>query len=302
MGYTKRQNKIYRKKSIGERAAMTFVYAFMILFALFCLFPLVYEFFLSFASQADYLNAEFFVIPRHFNFEAYKYIFYQDRIIANFAVSLFVTIAGTIYSMVLTCFGAYVLSKEGLPLNKLFFTLILITMYFGGGLIPFYMTVRDLRLTNTLGALIIPTAINSFNLIILRNFFAQIPKDVLDSCEIDGCGEFRKLFLFVIPLAKAGFATICLYYVVEKWNDWYWPMIFLGERDDLYPLALELRNVLMANQSDGYGDGGNVNIDNLFTQGTNAAMIVISVLPMIVMYPFVQKYFTKGVMFGAVKG
>ncbi len=302
MEFTKRPNRPKKKTSAGERIAMSFVYCLMIVFALFCLFPLVYELTLSFASQSDYLSARFFVLPRDFNVEAYKFIFYQDRIIVNFLISIFVTVVGAAYSMLLTSFGAYVLSKKDLPLNKIFFTLILVTMYFGGGLIPFYLTVRSLHLTNSLASLIIPTAVNTFNMIILRNFFAQVPQDLLDSCEIDGCGEFRKLFMFVVPLSKAGFATICLYYVVEKWNDWYWPMIFLGERDDLYPLALELRNVLTANQSDGYGSGGSVDVDSLFTQGKNAAMIVVSILPMLVMYPFVQKYFTKGVMFGAIKG
>ena len=301
MEFTKRRNKL-KQTSVAEKIAMTFVYALLIAFALFCLFPLVYELLLSFASQRDYLTAKYFVWPKEFNIEAYKFIFYQDRIFTSFLISVFVTVVGTLYSMLLTAFGAYALSKNDLPLNKLFFTLILITMYFGGGLIPFYLTVRDLGLNNSLTALIVPNAINTFNMIILRNFFSQIPQDVLDSCEIDGCGEFRKLFMFVMPLAKAGVATICMYYVVEKWNDWYWPMIFLGERDELYPLALELRNVLTANQSAGYGDGGQVNYDSLFAQGKNAAMITISILPMLILYPFVQKYFIKGVMFGAVKG
>ena len=303
MESTKQQSSgAHYKQSVGGIIASVIIYTVMILFALFCIFPLVYELTLSFASQADYLSAKFFVIPRHFNIEAYKYIFYQDRIVVNFLISLFVTVVGTIYSMILTSFGAYVLSKDGLPFGKVFFTIILITMFFGGGLIPFYLTVKGLHLNNSLASLIIPNAINTFNMIILRNFFAQVPQDLLDSCDIDGCGEFRKLFMFVIPLAKAGFATICLYYVVEKWNDWYWPMIFLGERDDLYPLALELRNVLTANQSDGYGAGGNVDIGMLFSQGQNAAMIIVSILPMLILYPFVQKYFTKGVMFGALKG
>ena len=302
MEFTKRQNKSKRKLSVCERVVIGIIYFLMILFAIFCLFPLIYELMLSFASQSDYLNANFLVVPRNFNIEAYKFVFYQDRIIVNFLISLFVTVVGTIYSIILSSFGAYVLSRKDLPLNGLFFTLILITMYFGGGLIPFYITVRSMKMTNSLASLIIPNAINTFNMIVLRNFFAQVPQDILDSADIDGCGEFRKLFLFVVPLAKAGFATICLYYVVEKWNDWYWPMIFLGERDDLYPLALELRNVLTANQSDGYGNGGNVDVDSLFTQGKNAAMIVISILPMLAIYPFVQKYFTKGVMFGAIKG
>ena len=297
----KRRNKI-KKSNLLEKIVMVIVYVALILFALFCLFPLAYELLLSFASQRDFLLSKGLVWPKDFNIDAYKYIFYQDRILPAFGISVFVTVVGVLYSMLLTCFGAYVLSKEELPLNKVFFTLILITMYFGGGLIPFYLQVRDLGLNNKLSALIIPCAINTFNMIILRNFFAQVPKEVLDSCEIDGCGEFRKLFMFIIPLAKAGVATVCMYYIVEKWNDWYWPSIFLGQRDDLYPLALELRNVLTADQSAGYGDGGSLNFDNLFSQGTNAAMIIISILPMLILYPFVQKYFTKGIMMGSIKG
>ncbi len=149
-------------------------------------------------------------------------------------------------------------------------------------------------------SVILPFGINSFNMIILRNFFSQVPKSMVESCKLDGASEFTVLFRFVIPLSKAGIATVALFYMVERWNDWYWPMMFLST-PDWFPLALELRNILSSNQSTGIGGGGSIDPGVLFEEGKQAAMIVFSMLPILAVYPFVQKYFVKGVMVGSVK-
>ena len=277
-------------------------YALITLFSLFCLFPVVYVFLLSFSSKADYLNSSFMVIPKHFNIEAYKIIFNQGRVGTAFLISLFVTIAGTLYSMVLTSLGAYAFTKKEVPGLRGIFTFIIITMFFSGGLIPFYFTVRDVVGLNNLASLIIPFGINTFNMIVLRNFFNQVPTELIESCYLDGASDFRVLWQFVVPLSKAGIATVSLFYIVAKWDDWYWPSILLTRRDDLYPLALELRNVLNNSQSEGYGNGG-IQVDPtlLFAQGQNAAMIVVSIFPILCIYPWLQKYFVKGVMIGSIK-
>lgn len=277
-------------------------YTLITLFSLFCLFPVVYVFLLSFSSKADYLNSDFLIIPKHFNFEAYKLIFNQGRVGTAFLISLFVTVVGTLYSMVLSALGAYAFTKKDVPGMRIIFTFIIITMFFSGGLIPFYFTVRDVVGLNTLAALIIPFGINTFNMIVLRNFFNQVPSELIESCYLDGANDFRVLWQFVVPLSKAGIATVSLFYLVAKWDDWYWPSILLTSRDDLYPLALELRNVLNNAQSEGYGDG-NIQIDPtlLFSQGQNAAMIVVSIFPILCIYPWLQKYFVKGVMIGSIK-
>ena len=285
------QPKMRKKKKVYVFDVVN--YTLITLFSLFCLFPVVYVFLLSFSSKADYLNSDFMVIPRHFNFEAYKIIFNQGRVGWAFLISLFVTIVGTLYSMLLSSLGAYAFTKKGVPGLRIIFTFIIITMFFSGGLIPFYLTVRDVVGLNNLASLIIPFGITTFNMIVLRNFFNQVPQELIESCYLDGA--------FVIPLSKAGIATVSLFYIVAKWDDWYWPSILLTKRDDLYPLALELRNVLNNAQSEGYGDGG-IQVDPtlLFSQGQNAAMIVVSILPILCIYPWLQKYFVK-VMIGSIK-
>lgn len=278
-------------------------YIFLTLLALICLFPVVYEILLSVSSKQDYLNATVMVFPFHFNIESYKYIFGQGRVLKALGISLLTTIVGTMYSMLLTCFGAYAFTKKNVPGLKIFFTIIIITMFFGGGIIPFYLTVKSIIGINNLWCLIIPFGINAFNLIIMRNFFSQVPNEIIESAKLDGASEFRILFQIIIPLSKSGIATIVLWYVVSYWDAWYWPSFFLSKRTDLYPLALELRNLLQGlDGSNPVDPGTGLDGTQLFGQGQNAATIVISILPILIFYPFIQKYFVKGVMLGSVKG
>lgn len=275
-------------------------YTILGIFALVCVLPCIYELLLSFSSKNDYLNANLIVFPKHFNFENYKVTLYQDKIFQAFGVSLVVTIGSVIYSLVLTSLGAYAFTKKDVPGLKIIFFFIICTMFFGGGLVPFYLTVNDTVGTENLWSLIIPFGINTFNMIVLRNFFNQVPESIIDSCRLDGASEFRILFSFVIPLSKAGVATIMMYYLVAKWDDWYWPAIFLQERSELAPLTLKIRQGL--NNERGEGQGGGWDPSKVFEQGSNAAMIVIGLIPILIIYPLLQKYFTKGVMIGAVKG
>ena len=270
------------------------------LFALLCLYPFFNQLMISFATKQDFYAADLFVWPKHFNFDSYKFILYQDRIGYAFLVSLFVTVVGTAYNMALTILGAYVLTKKTMPGRGIFFAFILITMFFGGGLIPFYLTIKEIGLIDNIFSVILPFGINSFNMIILRNFFNQVPESMVESCKLDGAGEFTILTRFILPLSKAGLATIGLFYVVERWNDWYWPMMFLST-PDWFPLSLELRNILSNSQSTGIGGGGDIDPGVLFEEGKQSAMIVISMIPILMVYPFVQKYFVKGVMIGSVK-
>ena len=275
-------------------------YTILGVFALVCVLPCIYELLLSFSSKNDYLNANLIVFPKHFNFENYKVTLYQDKIFQAFGVSLVVTIGSVIYSLVLTSLGAYAFTKKDVPGLKIIFFFIICTMFFGGGLVPFYLTVNDTVGTENLWSLIIPFGINTFNMIVLRNFFNQVPESIIDSCRLDGASEFRILFSFVIPLSKAGEATIMMYYLVATWDDWYWSAICLQERSELAPLALKIRQGL--NNERGEGQGGGWDPSKVFEQGSNAAMIVIGLIPILIIYPLLQKYFTKGVMIGAVKG
>lgn len=273
--------------------------SFLSLFALICLLPIVYLVLLSVSSKSDYLQATLFVFPWNFNFENYKVSLYQDKIFLAFGVSVLVTGLSVLYSMTLTCLGAYAFTKKDVPGLKVIFYLIIFTMFFGGGLVAEYLTIKNTVGTNNLVSIIIPFGINTFNMIILRNFFSQVPESIIESCRLDGASEFRILFSFVLPLSKAGIATIALYYFVSKWNDWYWPAILLSDAPDLAPLALKIRQGL--NNERGEGLGGGWDTSQTFTQGTNAAMCIIGLIPIMAVYPFLQKYFTKGVMIGGVK-
>ena len=290
---------VRKKKKKRVSVWTVLIYAFIVLFTLACLFPIVYEVLLSFASKEDYLQSDFLIFPVHFNFENYKIILLQDRIPIAFLISVFLTVVNLVYSMAIDILAAYVLAQRDLPGRKIFFTFLLIPMFFSGGLVPFYLTLRSLNLTNKLLGLILPFGVGGFNVILLRNFFAQVPNDIIESAKLEGVSDFRVLWQFILPLSKAGIATISLFILVGKWNDWYWPMILLTE-DNLFPLALELRNVLNSTRADLIPDGS-VDMNVIFAEGRNAAMIIVALLPIMAIYPFLQKNFVKGIMIGAIK-
>lgn len=274
----------------------------LVLFGIICLFPLVYEALIAVASKVDYYQSNFITIPRHFTFENFRFIFKQSNIGWSFALSLFTTVIGTVYNMTLTIIGAYALSREDMPFKKVFFFFVLFTMFFGGGLVPFYLVVKNLGLLSydftSVFSIIIPFGISGFNMIILRNFFRAVPEEILEACEIDGASQLRILVQFIVPLSKAGLATVALFYAVERWNDWYWPMLFITNAD-YAPLALALRNILSSNTAlDGVGG---VDSTVTFAEGQSAATILVAILPIVCAYPFVQKYFVRGVMLGGVK-
>ena len=290
---------VRKKKKKRVSVWTVLIYAFTVLFTLACLFPIVYEVLLSFASKEDYLQSDFLIFPVHFNFENYKIILLQDRIPIAFLISVFLTAVNLVYSMAIDILAAYVLAQRDLPARKIFFTFLLILMFFSGGLVPFYLTLRSLNFTNNLLGLILPFGVGGFNVILLRNFFAQVPNDIIESAKLEGVSDFRVLWQFILPLSKAGIATISLFILVGKWNDWYWPMILLTE-DNLFPLALELRNVLNSTRADLIPDGS-VDMNVIFAEGRNAAMIIVALLPIMAIYPFLQKNFVKGIMIGAIK-
>lgn len=280
-------------------------YLILIILALICLYPVLYEFILSFCKPIDFSNSKG-LIPIPYNglsIENYKALFGLGEIGPAFLMSLLITITGTVYSMVLTMFGAYAFTKKKVPGLKFMFTLILITMFFSGGMIPFFLTVKNLLTINNWWCLVIPFGINAFNLIIMKNFFNQIPTELVECAELEGASEFRILFQIVFPLAKAGIATVMLWYIISYWDAWYWASMFLIGSSELRPLALVIRSYLVEGISSG-GAGGGSPLDGslLFKEGTQAAGIMISILPILCFYPFIQKYFAKGTMAGAVKG
>lgn len=291
--------KTKKKKKVS--LANVIIYTILGLFSILCLIPILYVVMLSFADKADYYNAELFVIPRGFHFENYKANFLKGRIPRAFGISVFLTVFKTLYEMTLTSLAAYAFTRKNVPGIRFIFTLFLIPMFFGGGLVPFYLVVQKTTGVNNLWCLIIPFGLSGFNMIVLRNFFSAVPNEMIESCRMDGASDFRVLWQFILPLSKAGLATISLFYLVGTWNEWYWASLLLTKRTDLYPLALELRQSINAEQTTGLGQG-QFDTTKTFADGINAAMTMIALAPILAIYPLLQKYFTKGVMIGSVKG
>ena len=291
--------KLRKKKKVT--GYNIFVYAILGIFAFLCFFPILYVLLLSFSTEADWMQSNLLVIPKHFHFENYKANLLAGYIPQAFLNSIFLVVVGTIYQMTLTSLGAYAFTRKDTPGIRFLFTLFIIPMFFGGGLLPFYIVVQATTGLNTLWALIIPFGLNGFNMIVLRNYFSAIPESVIESCKIDGASDLRILFQFVLPLSKAGLATIALFYMVGTWNEWYWASIFLQDIE-LYPLALLVRQSLNPGEMAADRWKGTYDATKTYGEGLNAAMTVIALAPIMMIYPVLQKYFTQGVMVGSVKG
>ena len=227
-------------------------------------------------------------------------MFKNGDILRGYGNTIFVVVVGTALNIVLTALGAYFLSRKNVMLKKPIMMMILLTMYISGGLIPSYLNVRSMGLYQSYWALILPGAISTMNLIIMRSAFEAIPESLEDAARVDGANHFVILFQIVLPLSKATVAVLVLYYGLAHWNDWFAPMIYLQGAPQKYPLQLILRNMLIDNQMVDSASGGNDQF--LIFETMKYAVIVVSTLPMLIFYPFVQKYFDKGVMVGSVKG
>lgn len=273
------------------------------LFALFCLYPFVNVLFTSFASFGDYVNSNGLVIPYHFTLSAYEYMFSIGRIPKGFIITLIVTFIGTIVTVIMTSLAAYPLTKADLPGKKIISFLIIFTMFFGGGLVPQFLILKGLGFVNrtwtSLLGLFVPFCISAFNVIILRNFFRTVPDSVIESAQMDGASEFRILFQFILPLSMSGVVTIALFAAVGYWNDWFWPMLII-RNPEYETLSLVLRSLLAQPVQPGVGSPPADT--QLLAETSKAAAIIISILPLIIIYPFIQKFFEKGIILGAVKG
>lgn len=227
----------------------------------------------------------------------------HEYLLSSYANAVFYTVFGTIYSMILTILGAFVLSRRRLIGRDTFMFLIWVTMVFSGGLIPTYLQVRNLGMINSRLAMIIPCAVSQYNLIVMRTSMLTIPESLEESAKIDGASDLRVLWNIVLPVSVSVLATVGLFYAVGQWNSYFTAMIYLSDKTK-FPLQLILRELLVT-MTDTTTDRGMMSADaiNRFTPlGFKGAVIVVSLLPMMVLYPFIQRYFVKGVMIGAIKG
>ena len=289
-----------KRRSIGAGNLLFDVFVYLVMFfVLFCcLVPFLYMLAVSFSGRKPLVNGEVFLWPKEFTLDSYKQIFTYPNFFRAYGNTFLYAIAGAAIALVMTSLMAYPLSKKNLWGNRFFTKMVVVTMFFSGGLIPNYLLINTLRLAGTRFAILIPFAINSFNLIILINFFRSIPEEIEEAALIDGLGYFSILWRIVMPLSTAAVATIGLYYAVFFWNDWFNSLLYL--RSDQYPVMMILRNIVNGTMVIGTGEGASEK--TTIAISIKSAVIITSTVPIVVVYPFLQRFFVKGITIGGVKG
>jgi putative aldouronate transport system permease protein len=260
------------------------------------LFPFLYVVFTSFAPQEEILTRGFFLIPHDWTMDAYRYLTHSGNFVQSFNNAVYITVVGTFINMVLTSLMAYGLSKPWLKGRRILNFMVLFTMLFSGGIIPTYLVVKSLHLLDSYWSLFLTGAIAPFHLIVLRSFFQAIPMELEESARIDGCGELRLFYRIILPLSLPAIATFTLFYAVHNWNSYFNAILYLNDSGK-WPLQVFLRQLL--NQSD-------ANVEDVaalqFTPAVRMAAVVLTAVPLLAVYPFLQKYFNKGMLLGSVKG
>lgn len=266
------------------------------------IYPILYVLFASVSDAAALISHRGLLLkPIGFNINAYRMVFRDPLVINSYYNTIIIVVVGVSINILLTSLGAYVLSRKDVYFKKMIMMFIVFTMFFSGGLIPLYLTVKSVGLYNSLWALIIPTAVNTFNLIIMRTSFMAIPDSMEESATIDGANHIIILFRIILPLSLPVIAVMVLYYGVEHWNAWFNAMIFIKDRS-LYPLQLLLREILVQNDTNSMTMGVDMQEQNQVSESIRYAVIIVATLPVLLLYPLLQKYFVKGVMIGALKG
>lgn len=286
-----------------ERLFDVIVYLIAAVIILIVLYPLLFVVSASFSDPAKVLGGEVWLLPKGLTLEAYTNILHNAKIWTGYRNSIVYAVVGTLINIIMTLLAAYPLSRPDLPGRKGLMMIVTLTMFFSGGLIPSYLLVKSLGMVDTMWALIIPGAISTYNLIVMRTYFqSSIPWELQEAAHIDGCSNWRLLISIILPLSKPIIAVMVLFYAVGHWNAFFNALIYI-RTEDLYPLQLVLREILMISQSAGV-DGGNVGMEEkiLLSESIKYAVIIVSSLPVLIMYPFVQRHFVKGVMIGSIKG
>ena len=290
------------KDTLGQKIFNCFNTICMLLLILVTFYPILYVAFASVSSPNAFMGHQGVLLkPAGFSMESYKAVVRNPMIFTGYMNTLFVVIVGLALNILLTSLAAYFLSRKNIMLKNGIMFIIVFTMFFNGGLIPFYFAVRDIRIDNTLWALILPVAINTFNLIIMRTSMMSIPDSLEESAKLDGAGHFTILFRIVLPLSLPTLAVMILYYGVGHWNAWFNAMIFIRKRE-LFPLQLVLREILIANDTNSMSLGANTGDQEKISETIKYAVIMVATVPILALYPFLQKYFVKGALIGALKG
>ncbi len=290
-----------RKTPIGDIILKVSNYTILFFLAFIMLYPFWDILVKSFMTDADIIKQGIVIWPKNWQFEGYRTIF-EDKVYnfgQAFINSVFITGVDTVYQLAITALAAYALTKKTLPGRKFFLVYFMFTMYFGGGMIPYYIVIRELNLLDSIWVMIIPSFISIFNVLVMKSFFSELPEELLDAARIDGAGDLRTFVSIVLPLSKAVLATIALFIAVGVWNNWFSPMLYI-QTATKRPLAYALQIIIEKSRG--------VNTDNpgvgqvVIGQSVQYAAIVVAVFPIMAVYPFLQKHFTKGVLIGSIKG
>ncbi|MGO4695705.1 carbohydrate ABC transporter permease [Paenibacillus sp. 2TAB26] len=288
--------------SLGEHIFRVCNTLFLSVLMIATMYPILYVAFASFSEPALMMAHKGILWkPLGFSLETYEAVFSNPMILLGYRNTLFIVIVGVALNLLLTSFAAYALSRKTLQYRKQLTLFIVFTMFFSGGLIPFYLLVRGLGITDSLWALILPTAISAFNLIIMRTSFEAVPDALEESAKIDGANDFVILFRIFLPLCKPVLAVVGLYYGVSHWNSWFNAMIFLQDRS-MYPLQLILREILIIGEASSMAEGASQDEIIILGETLKYATIMVATLPIFLVYPLLQKYFVKGALIGAIKG
>ncbi len=288
-------------RKASRRAFNVFNYLFLGVIMVITLYPLYYQFIVSISNGLDVMRGEVTFLPKNITLDTYQQ-FLKGDLFMYMKNSVFYTVLGTFINLVMSSLCAYPLTRKQFSGRKFFTFMVTFTMFFSGGMVPLYLVVKELEMLDTVWALVLPVAISTYNMIIIRTSFQAIPESLIESAQLDGANDVVILCRIVLPLSKAVLATMLLYYAVSHWNDYFNAMLYINSKE-LYPLQIMLRNMLIAGLfSEEAGVAGGSTTFSVTDATLRAAAIIVTTLPILVVYPFVQRYFVKGVMIGSVKG
>lgn len=296
------RTRIKQYSSWGEKAFLIFMYAFVILFSMVCVIPFWIVLADSFASEASFLRYGYQLLPSEWSLEAYKYLLHGGQFLNSYRNSLIVTIVGTVLAVIITSMFAYVLAHPKVKYRHVLAFLTYLAMVLGGGLVGFYILVTNwLHLKDSLWALIAPYLLNPFYAFILVAFYKSLPFEINEAATIDGAGDIRLFYTIIVPISKPVIATVALFYAIQYWNDWYLSLLFIDDYK-LHPLQLMIRQLISNLNVSSYVGGGASYQVSAPTSAIQLATVSLTIGPIVLLYPFLQKYFVKGITIGAVKG
>jgi putative aldouronate transport system permease protein len=287
------------KVSRGMKVFRIFNLAFLLVVVFLTVYPFLNIVAQSFSSEGFINSGQVNIVPRGFNVETYKLILADSTFWNNYGNTVLYTVVATAISMVLTTTFAYAIAKKDLKGRGFFIGIAVFTMFFNGGLIPNYVLISSLGMRDSIWAVVLPNAISVFNLLIMKSFFENMPRELEEAAAIDGLTQYGVLFRVVLPLSKAIVATMVLFYAVANWNSWFTAFLYL-DRPDMFPVTIYLRNMIAGVTTAGSAGGTVENVGQI-AANIQSVTIVLTVIPILCVYPFVQKYFFSGVMLGSVK-